>query len=84
MSTILKEFEYLFGYPKKDIVFKSIHGWKYSSNKTKTLLECYWDSKNRLGVCADWFNGPHAEDAWVSANSLYKEIKKNPPGKRRV
>jgi len=78
-SIILKKFENLLGYQIKKIVFKSIHGWKYSYNKKKTSREYDWNRKRKLGICADWFNGPKAEDAWNSANRLYKKIKKNPP-----
>ena len=73
---ILKKFEDLLGYKTKNIAFKSIHGWKYSYNKTSTLKEYFWSNQIKLGVCADWFKGPRAEDAWLSANSLYNEIKK--------
>ena len=78
-SIILKKFQNLLGYQTKKIVFKNIHGWKYSYNKYKTSHECEWSHKKKLGVCADWFNGPKAEDAWISASKLYKKIKKNPP-----
>jgi renalase len=76
---ILKKFQDLLGYQTKNIVFKNIHGWKYSYNKSKTQLESYWKINYRLGICADWFKGPKAEDAWLSARKLYTDIKKNPP-----
>ena len=79
-SIILKRFEYLLGYQTKNIVFKNIHGWRYSYSKDSTPLKCLWNNKYKLGVSADWFNGPKAEDAWLSSNSLYKDIKKNPLG----
>ena len=81
---ILKKFEDLLGYQTKNIVFQSIHGWRYSYSDSKTPLECFWNNQHRLGLCADWFKGPSSEDAWLSANSLYKDIKKNPPKRRRV
>jgi len=84
LSLITKKFQNLLGFQIKNIVFKSIHGWMYSYSKSRTSLECFWNNKSSLGVCADWFNGPNAEDAWLSANSLYKKIKKNPPFKGRV
>ena len=83
-SFILKKFQDLTGFQTKNLVFKNVHGWKYSYNKYSTPLKCYWKSKLRLGVCGDWFLGPHAEHAWLSSNSLYKRIKKNPPKNRRV
>ena len=46
--------------------------------KSKTQLAYFWSNMNKLGVCADWLKGSCAEDAWLSANSLYKRIKKNP------
>jgi renalase len=79
LATILKKFEDLLGYQAKKIVFKNIHGWKYSSSKNATSSEFIWKNKFKIGICADWFNGPYAEDAWLSANSLHKGIKKNPP-----
>ena len=75
---ILKRFESLLGFQTKNIVFKNIHGWKYAYNKSNTNLEFFWIRKDKFGVCADWFNGPRAEDAWLSAHYLYKRIKKNP------
>ena len=78
-SIILKKFDDLLGYKTKNLVFKNIHGWKYSFNKDSTLLKCFWNNEYKLGVSADWFIGPKAESAWLSSNSLYKSIKKNPP-----
>jgi len=78
VSEILKKFEKLTGFKLKNIIFKNIHGWKYAHNKNLNSLKCLWNKKNRLGVCADWLNGPHAEDAWLSAKTLYKQVKKNP------
>ena len=76
---ILKTFEGLLGFQRKNIVFKAIHGWKFAYNKSNTKLESFWNGKKNLGVCGDWLYGPYAEDAWLSANSLYEKIKKNPP-----
>ena len=81
---VLRKFQDLLGYRIKNITFSIIHGWKYSYNKISTKDECFWNSQINLGICADWFKGPQAEDAWLSANSLYKDIKKNPPKNRRV
>ena len=83
-NLILKKFEALTGYQTKNVFFQSIHGWKYAYSKINSNKDCLWLNKYNLGVCADWFNGPKAEDAWVSAGSLYLEIKKNPPKNRRV
>jgi len=80
---ILKKFEELTGYQTKNVVFQNIHGWKYAYTKADTKLDCNWSNKYRLGLCADWFKGPRVEDAWLSAHSLYKQIKKNPPIKYR-
>jgi len=81
---VLKKFEELTGYQVKNITFQTIHGWKYSHNKTKTKIDSFWDGKINLGMCADWFIGSKAEDSWLSANSLYKCIKKNPLNTKRV
>ena len=75
---LLSRFLSLTGIKKDNIIFKLIHGWKYSYNTSKTNLECCWDNKIKLGICADWFLGPKVENAWLSANSLFKKIKKNP------
>jgi len=74
---ILKKFEKLTGYQVKNTIFQNIHGWKFAYKKTETgSLESIWLNKYRLGVCADWLAGNKAEHAWLSANSLYKKIKK--------
>jgi len=75
-SIILRKFKDLLGYQTRNIVFKNIHGWRYAYSKCNTKLDSVWLGKNKLGVCGDWFNGSKAEDAWLSANSLYEEIKK--------
>ena len=75
---ILKKFEELTGYKIKNITFQNIHGWKYAYSKINTGVPSVWYGKKKLGVCADWFTGSKAEDSWLSANSLYKKIKKNP------
>ena len=77
-SQILKRFEKLTGFKVKNVLFRNIHGWKYAFNMKSTNINSLWLNKYNLGVCADWFKGPKVEDAWLSANSLYKSIKKNP------
>ena len=75
---ILKRFEKLLGYQTKKIVFKGAHGWRYAYNKSTTSAKYFWNKQSSLGVCGDWFVGPKAEDAWLSARSLYYKIKKKP------
>ena len=77
-SIIIKKFESLLGYQAKKIVFKNIHGWKYSYNKEKTPFESFWNNKDKLGICGDWLIGPKAENGWQSANNLFQKIKKKP------
>jgi predicted NAD/FAD-dependent oxidoreductase len=81
---ILKRFEELTGFQVKNATFQNIHGWKYAFSLNSTNISSTWLSKYRLGVCADWFEGSKAEDAWFSAKSLYKGIKKNPYKNIRV
>lgn len=77
-NDLLKTFCKLTGFEYKNIIFKNIHGWKFSYNYKKTKYSSYWDKKYRLGICADWLLGPKAENAWLSAKDLYKRIKKTP------
>ena len=83
LKEIIKEFENLIGFKVKDLIFKNIHGWRYAYNLQSKNLNQYWIGKYNLGICADWMTGPKAENAWLNANTLFKQIKKNPP-KRRV
>jgi len=75
MSKLITRFTKLTGLEKKKIIFKRIHGWKYSYNYEKTPYLSIWNKKINLGVCGDWFNGPKVENAWLSANDLAKKIK---------
>jgi predicted NAD/FAD-dependent oxidoreductase len=75
MSQLITRFIKLTGFEKKKIIFKKIHGWKYSYNYEKTPYLSIWNKKINLGVCGDWFNGPKVENAWLSANDLAKKIK---------
>ena len=75
MSKLITRFIKLTGLDKNKIIFKKIHGWKYSYNYKKTPYLSIWNKKNNLGVCADWLSGPKVENAWLSANDLAKKIK---------
>ena len=60
-----------------------VKGWDLGCNKKILKNLCsYWLKKYNLGICADWLSGPKVEDAWLSANDLYKKVKKNPLIKR--
>ena len=61
---------------KTKTLFTLNHGWKYSSNSSPLKIKSYWNSSLNLGVCADWFVGPRLEAGWISANDLYRKIKK--------
>ena len=76
---IVREFCKILNLDIKSLKVIKIHGWKYSWNKIDTGKRCYWDKKLRIGICGDWFIGPKADSAWMSANSLFQKIKKNPP-----
>ena len=75
MNQLISRFIKLTGFKKNKIIFKKIHGWKYSYNYEKTPYLSIWDKKINLGVCGDWFNGPKVENAWLSANDLARKIK---------
>ena len=75
MNQLIARFLKLTGFEKNKIIFKKIHGWKYSYNYEKTPYLSVWNKKINLGICGDWFNGPKVENAWLSANDLAKKIK---------
>ena len=75
MNQLISRFIKLTGFEKNKIIFKKIHGWKYSYNYKKTPYLSMWYKKINLGVCGDWFNGPKVENAWLSANDLARKIK---------
>ncbi len=75
MNQLISRFIKLSGFKKNKMIFKKIHGWKYSYNYEKTPYLSIWDKKINLGVCGDWFNGPKVENAWLSANDLARKIK---------
>ena len=75
INQLITLFIKLTGFEKNKIIFKRIHGWKYSYNYEKTPYLSIWSKKNNLGICGDWFSGPKVENAWLSANDLAKKIK---------
>ncbi|MDC0619006.1 NAD(P)-binding protein [Pelagibacteraceae bacterium] len=75
INQLITRFTQLTGLEKSKIVHQKIHGWKYSYNYEKTPLMSSWNKKYQLGACADWFDGPKVENAWLSANDLAKRIK---------
>jgi len=77
-NQMIKEFVKIFNIKNKLKLIK-IHGWKFSYSRFNTGVNCFWNQKFNIGVCGDWFIGPNAESAWLSANNLFNEINKNPP-----
>ena len=75
MSQLVTRFIKLTGFEKNKIIFKKIHGWKYSYNYKKTPYLSIWNKKINLGICGDWLSGPKVENAWLSANDLARKIK---------
>ena len=75
-KVLINQFFKLTGIKKSKILFSLNHGWKYSSNSSPLTIKSYWNTSLNLGVCADWFVGPRLEAGWISANDLYKKIKK--------
>jgi len=75
MEKLINRFVQITGFEKKRIIFKKIHGWKYSYNLEKTPYLSIWIKKKNLGICGDWLNGPKVENAWLSAADLAKKIK---------
>ena len=75
MNQLITRFIKLTGFKKNKIIFKKIHGWKYSYNYKKTPYLSIWYKKINLGICGDWFDGPKVENAWLSANDLARKIK---------
>jgi len=75
MSQLISRFIKLTGFEKNKIIFKRIHGWKYSYNYKKTPYLSIWNKKINLGICGDWLSGPKVENAWLSADDLAKKIK---------
>ena len=75
MKQLIARFIKLTGFKKNKIIFKRIHGWKYSYNYEKTPYLSIWNKKINFGICGDWLNGPKVENAWLSANDLAKKIK---------
>ena len=75
MNQLIARFIKLTGFEKNKIIFKKIHGWKYSYNYEKTPYLSIWNKKINLGICGDWLSGPKVENAWLSANDLARKIK---------
>ena len=73
---LINKFFELTNLKKNKIFHIQNHGWKYSSNSKPLNIKSYWNSKIRLGVCADWFMGPRLESGWLSAKDLSLKIKK--------
>ena len=84
VNLLVSKFLKLTNMDKDKIIYKNIHGWKYSFNYNKSKIKSYWDNNLSFGICGDWFLGPKCEDAWRSAVDLSKKIKKNPLISKRV
>ena len=74
-SEIIKRFENLTGFKSNRVVSVNLHGWKYAySDQPSSNLKSVWINGFNLGVCGDWLLGAKAEDAWLSAQNLFKKL----------
>jgi renalase len=53
-----------------------VHRWRYSLVEKPLSDGFLWDAKLRVGACGDWCSGARIESAWVSGDSLGRDIAK--------
>ena len=58
-----------------DATFKAVHRWRYANNAERKTFPVFLDIDGKLGACGDWCLGGRVENAFVSAHSLYGEMK---------
>ncbi|MSO14163.1 NAD(P)/FAD-dependent oxidoreductase [Rickettsiales endosymbiont of Trichoplax sp. H2] len=73
-NTLLTEIQKIFLQLIKNIEYLNVHKWRYANIKKQNGVKSIIDSKNRLGICGDWFIKGTAESAFLSSNNLIDNI----------
>jgi renalase len=50
------------------------HRWRCADTDPALDIESAWDGETGLGLCGDWLNGGKVEGAWLSGQSLARQV----------
>ena len=59
-------------------IYEAAHRWRYAIVERSVAKTCLWYDDLMLGLCGDWLHGPTVESAWISGQTLAREIMKAP------
>lgn len=71
-ALLIKELSKIINFEQNDILYKSIHRWRYANIKDHTGPKYLFDKNYNLGVCGDFFISGRVENAFLSGLSLSK------------
>jgi predicted NAD/FAD-dependent oxidoreductase len=71
---LLTEFENLTTISQENILFESVHRWRYAQNPDVSDKLSIWDGTSMLGVCGDWLATSNIEGAYLSGRDMAKKI----------
>jgi len=81
-QTMLADLEKLLDMPLPPVTVESLHRWRYSRVEQALEQDCVLDWQKGLAACGDWCLGGRIEGAFLSANSLARQLayslRKNP------
>lgn len=72
---LIEEFELVTNSKIGDILHSDIHKWRYANIGKQNSLSSYFDQQNQIGLCGDWCVQGRVESAFLSALSLFNQIK---------
>ncbi len=73
-QTMLADLEKLLGIPLPPTAVDSLQRWRYSRVEQALEQDCLLDWQKGLAACGDWCLGGRVEGAFLSANSLARQL----------
>jgi predicted NAD/FAD-dependent oxidoreductase len=73
-TSLISEFFRTTGHGVIEATWTSAHRWRYALAANPLLENCFWDPRNRLGVCGDWCQGSRIEGAFLSGKAIAERI----------
>jgi len=73
-QTMLSDLEQLLGEPLPAVAVESLHRWRYSRVEQALERDAVLDWEKGLAACGDWCLSGRVEGAFLSANSLARQL----------
>jgi predicted NAD/FAD-dependent oxidoreductase len=73
-ENILASFFAETGIKRNEPSWLKAHRWRFAQAAEPETQGCFWNSKERLGICGDWCSGSRVEGAFLSGRAIAEQV----------